>query len=318
MFWPERLTELGRTLMHEHLLVGLAGGHYDALTMPVDRREVIDEASKRLKEVKSLGFTTLVDPTTPDLQRDAKIFPEISRRSGVHIICATGLYSRFALPYFNTRSIDDLAESFIKEATDGLDGTGIKPGIIKCATSHGQITEYEEKVLRAVARCHKVTGLPIMTHTEEGTMGLEQVDIFESEGADLTKVIIGHSNDNTDLRYHVSILEKGANLVFDRFGYEIHTLDRFQTACLIGLLSMGYARHLVQGQGFLTQGADWSGARRRVQEQSRPAEVPKLLEKWNYTHLARNIMPMLIQAGVSQQQIDVMTVENPARILGRN
>lgn len=304
---PVAADRLGRTLMHEHVLVGFTGALYDSCRPEMDRKAVLEACTAQWLEIRALGFSTVVDTTTADLLRDAELLAEVSRGSGVNIVCATGLYSRLPVPYFQHYGADQITELFIKEITDGIGTTGIRPGIIKCATGHGQITAYEEKVLRAAARAHKATGLPITTHTEEGTMGPEQVAIFESEGADLGRVVIGHSNDNTDLRYQSAILDRGATVGFDRFGYEMHTADRFQVATLVGVLAMGYATQIV-----LSHDKNCAYVGRAM---SPPPPHSERLANWNYTHLTREILPRLLASGVTQQQIDTMTIENPRRIL---
>ncbi|MFN8626700.1 MAG: phosphotriesterase-related protein [Candidatus Binatia bacterium] len=304
---PVTADRLGRTLMHEHVLVGFAGVQYDSCLPEPDRATLIETCTAQWVEIKELGFQTVVDTTPADLSRDADLLAEVSRRSGVNIVCATGLYSRLPVPYFNHYGTDAIAEFFIKEITDGIGGTGVKPGIIKCATSHNQITAYEEKVLRAAARAHRATGAPITTHTEEGTMGPEQVAVFESEGVDLRRVIIGHSNDNTDLRYQSAILDRGANVGFDRFGYEMHTADRFQVATLVGVLAMGFVTQVV-----LSHDKNCAYLGRAM---APPPPHGERLANWNYTHLTRDILPGLLAAGVSQRQIDTMLIDNPRRIL---
>lgn len=304
---PVAADRLGCTLMHEHVLVGFAGVQYDGCLPETDRTALIETCTTQWADIKDLGFQTVVDATPADLSRDVELLAEVSRRSGVNIVCATGLYSRLPVPYFQHYGTDAIAEFFIKEITDGIGSTGIKPGIIKCATSHNQITAYEEKVLRAAARAHKATGTPITTHTEEGTMGPEQLAIFESEGADPSRVIIGHSNDNTDLRYQSAILDRGATVGFDRFGYEMHTSDRFQVATLVGVLAMGFVTQVV-----LSHDKNCAYMGRAMVP---PPPHGERLVNWSYTHLTKDILPQLRASGVTQRQIDTMLLDNPRRIL---
>ena len=177
---------------------------------------------------------------------------EVAERSGVRIVCATGLYKedQGAPAYFKFRSqfgdaLGEMTDLFVRELTEGVGSTGIRAGVIKVATGAHRITPYEELVLRAAARAHRATGAPITTHTDEGTMGVEQLAILEAEGVSAGAVVVGHSCGSSDLDYHLAMLDRGAYLGFDRFGLEILHPDRARVAALIGLLGLGFERRIV-------------------------------------------------------------------------
>src|SRR5947207_5776098 len=146
---PIDSAEMGFTLMHEHVLVGMPGWDLDA-TFRADRQQAIELASESLAELRELGVQTFVDPCPMELGRDVEVMAEVSRRSGLNIICSTGLYhERAGIPfYMRGRSAEQLTEIYLKEITEGIGDTGIKPGIIKCATATGAVGEHEEKTLR--------------------------------------------------------------------------------------------------------------------------------------------------------------------------
>jgi phosphotriesterase-related protein len=306
---PRDPADLGVTLMHEHLLIGWPGWQTDAAAPPFVRSEARKRCVDRMQELKELGVSTLVDPCPMDLGRDVELIAEVSEASGVHVVCATGLYkeNQGAAPYFKFRAqlgdaVAEMTDAFVKELTEGVGATGIKPGIIKVATGPNQITEYERMVLTAAARAHKATGVPITTHTDEGTMGREQLDVFTAEGVDPRRVVIGHSCGSADLAYHVDLLDRGAYLGFDRFGLEILHPDRLRAAALIGLLGIGFERQIV-----LSHDSVWCWL-------GRPLPIPpEQMAKWNPTHVFRNVLPSLREAGVSQAKIDAMLVENPSQ-----
>jgi phosphotriesterase-related protein len=293
--------------MHEHLLIGWAGWELDSTAPSFDRKTALRNCVERLKEIKDLGVETFVDPCPMDIGRDVTFMAEVSQASGVRVIAATGLYKEDLgnTSYFRQRSVDEIADVYIREITDGIGGTGIKAGIIKCATGKGQITKYEENCLRAAARAHKRTGVPITTHTDDGTMGREQLDIFASEGVEPGRVIVGHSCGSADLRYHTDMLDRGALLGFDRFGLDFLQPDRLRLASLIGLLGVGFEGQIVLSHDSV---ACWLG---RGLEMT--PEVARLVENWNPAHIFRNIIPALKRAGVSEQKIRAMLVENPRR-----
>jgi phosphotriesterase-related protein len=302
--------QLGTTLMHEHLLIGWAGWELDCAAPKFDRKTAFRNAVDRLKELKDLGLQSFVDPCPMDIGRDVNFMAEVSQASGVPIICATGLYKEDLgnTAYFKQRSADEIAEVYASEITRGIGNTGIKAGIIKCATGKGQITEYEQKCLRAAARAHLRTGAPITTHTEDGTMGREQLDIFASEGVDLRRVIIGHSCGSADLRYHTDMLDRGCFIGFDRFGLDFLHPDKLRLAALIGLLGVGYENQIV-----LSHDSVWCWLGRGL---DLPAETAKLVENWKPSHVFRNIVPALKRAGVGDEKIRAMLVENPRRYFG--
>jgi phosphotriesterase-related protein len=300
--------KLGVTLMHEHLLIGWAGWELDCTAPRFDRKTALKQATERLKELKDLGLSTFVDPCPNDIGRDVVFMAEVAEKTGINVICATGLYKEDLgnTPYFKQRSIEEIADVYVTELTKGIGETGIKAGIIKCATGKDRITEYEEKCLRAAARASKRTGAPITTHTDEGTMGREQLDIFASEGVDFAHVVIGHSCGASDLRYHTDMLDRGCYLGFDRFGLDFLHPDRLRLAALIGLVGIGFEKQLVLSHDSV---ACWLGKGLPDMDE----KTRKLIENWNPTHIFKHIVPALKEAGVTQRKIDTMMVENPRR-----
>jgi phosphotriesterase-related protein len=307
---PCRPADLGLTLMHEHLIIGWPGWESDTAAPRFDRREAKRLCVDRMLELKALGVSALVDPCPIDLGRDVEFAAEVAQASGVHVICATGLYKEEsgAAPYYKFRgaftdAVSEMTEIFVREVTEGVGSTGIKAGVIKVATGPHQITPYERNVLIAAARTHKATGAPITTHTDEGTMGREQLAILTDEGVDPTRVIIGHSCGSADLRYHVDLLDRGAYLGFDRFGLELLHPDRLRLAALIGLLGIGLERQIV-----LSHDSVWCWRGRPL-----PIPVAQLAPKWDPRYVLREIVPALREAGVAQAKIDAMLIENPRR-----
>jgi phosphotriesterase-related protein len=234
---------------------------------------------------------------------------EVAQKSGVHIVCATGLYKEDegAAAYFKFRqhwgdALGEMTELFVRELTDGVGDTGIRAGVIKVGTGVGKITPYEETVLRAAGKAHVATGAPITTHTDQGTMGPQQLDVLQSEGVDPRAVVVGHSCGQSDVHYHLDMLDRGATLGFDRFGLEILHPDRERLAVLIGLLGIGFERQLV-----LSHDTVWCWRGRA------PKLPPDLLPLWKPTYVFETIVPKLREAGVSAEKISTMLVENPRR-----
>jgi phosphotriesterase-related protein len=299
--------KLGTTLMHEHLLVGWAGWELDCKAPRFDRKTALKRAVERLRELKDLGLSTFLDPCPNDIGRDVVFMAEVADASGVNIICTTGLYKEDLgnTVYMKQRSVEEIADIYTAELTEGIGETGIKAALIKCATGKDRITQYEEKCLRAAARASKRTGAPITTHTDDGTMGREQLDIFESEGVDLHKVIIGHSCGSADLRYHTDMLDRGCYLGFDRFGLEFLQPDRLRLASLIGLLGIGFEQQIVLSHD--------SVACVLGRGLGLPPEIMESIRNWEPTHIFKHILPALRNAGVPEKKISTMMVDNPRR-----
>src|SRR5918992_379846 len=245
--------------------------------------------------------------TTFDLGRDVNMLAQVSRRSGVHIIATTG--SHRSIPrIFATASPNAVAPLFIQEIEEGIEGTGIKAGVIKSASDAGGITEQEEIVLRAVARAQKHTGVPISTHTwSPDRVGDQQVRILEEEGVDLHRVYIGHSNDDTDLGYLLGLLEKGVWLGMDRYpgGRVPGTPDwEKRTAIVKQLMDAGYSHRLMLSHDYSVPKARYGA---EVQEARRRANPD------GYTFISRRVLPRLQELGASDQDMHQIMVENPRR-----
>ena len=308
--------DLGFTLIHEHLTVGFPGYEWDNTSF--DRKKEIAGAVEKLREIKALGVTSFVDPCPMELGRDPEFAAECADKSGLNVVVATGLYNE-ALgipPHFRSLPADDIAEIYVREITDGIDKTGIKAGLIKTATggipgmteTAKTIGTHEETCLRAAARAHKVTGVPILCHNDElGPFGRETLDVFEDEGVDFNRVLIGHACGVGDMRYYFDVLERGAWIGFDRFGIDIIAPDKMRLASLIGLLAVGYDRIMLSHDAVHCL----MGRPSKAWEQFIEA-----CPNNNYSHILKNIIPTLAKAGVSEGTIHTMMVENPKSYFG--
>ena len=177
---PIETSRLGFTLMHEHI-VTQSPGLRDNWPETFDRGFAVQRGIDKLREAMAAGIDTLVDLTTIDLGRDIPLIAEIVRGAGIQAIVATGVW-RQVPRYFHLRSPDVAAKLFVRDITEGIQGTGIKAGIIKCATDETGVTEPIEIILRASARAHRQTGVPISTHTDAfKQVGLDQQRVFAEE-----------------------------------------------------------------------------------------------------------------------------------------
>ena len=308
--------DLGVTLMHEHILYGYPGWDGDLTIAPFDRQAIVDNAVTVLEMIKSFGVTTYVDATALDGARNPEIYKEISEKTGIRIICATGYYyeGEGATAYWKFRSVlgdaaQELYELFMKEITVGIRDTGIRAGVLKVGTSKGEITDYEAMMLRVATRVQKETGVPIITHTQEGTMGPEQAALLIAEGADPGKIQIGHMSDNLDLDYQLRTLEQGVYVSWDRMGLQGLVgcpMDEQRYPVMIDLVKRGHGDRMMISHDFII---NWLGRPLAL-----PEEVLPLIANWNPAHLFQNIIPALKAGGVTDAQIDTIIRENPRRL----
>lgn len=308
---PKKLSDLGKTLIHEHLLIGWPGWQGDS-AFPFNRKEGIKQCCDVLEKLKALGVQTFVDPCPSDLGRDPEFMAECAQKTGMNVICAAGFYKEdLGGSHFRFRGLfgsdvaAEVAELYQKEIEDGIGSTGIKVGLIKCATGEGAIKPYEESLLRAASRAQKATGAPIITHTDHGSLGDKQLEIFFSEGVKPERIAIGHSDDRADLAYHMGILDKGAFLSFDRFGLDILFPNKLRIASLIALLYSGYEKQMLISHDAVNC---WPG-------RPLPSSMVSLISDSEPTYIFRVVLPKLRAVGFSEETIDQVLVDNPRRFL---
>ena len=303
---PMDTAELGFTLSHEHVIVTSAGIQH-VYPEFIDRDGTIDRAVSDLKLAYSEGLRSIIDVTTLDLGRDIRMLERVSRESGVNMICATGTWRDIPRVFWMS-SPDQIAPLYIREIEEGIEGTGIKAGIIKVANDIGGVTPEGEIILRAAARAQKATGVPISTHTwAPERVGEQQVRIFEDEGVDLNRVYVGHSNDTTDTDYLVGLLEKGVWIGLDRYpgGNNPGTPDwEGRTETVKRLIDAGFGHRSMLGH-------DWS-----VTLLIANPEMRRLRDERNpdgYLFISRRVLPRLREMGVSDEAITQIMVDNPRR-----
>jgi phosphotriesterase-related protein len=302
---------LGPTLMHEHLFV--LSPEIEKTTEEWDEEAAVATAVHRLRELEEREVGTIVDLTVIGLGRFIPRVASVAAQvPGVNVIAATGVYTYNEVPmYFHFRGPgtllggpEPMTDLFVREIEEGIGDTGVKAGILKCATDTLGITPGVERVLRAVAGAHRRTGVPITTHTPTPPQpwGLEQQRILSEEGVDLTQVVIGHCGGTSDIAYHEALLANGSTLGFDHFGIgTVPMPDRVAT--VKALCDRGYADQIVLSHDAMCH-VDWF-----------PPEVSGAWKEWRWTHIPDDVLPEMRRAGISEDDITTMMVTNPRRIL---
>lgn len=302
---PMDTADLGFALMHEHIMVSAPGISKDYPELLGD--DPMARVVKALKTTREGGVDTIVDATTLDLGRDIAILVEASRQSGVNIIATTGWW--LDIPrWFAGITADQMADVFTREVEEGIAGTDVKPGLLKSASDAEGVKPQEEIVLRAIARAHLKTGVPIVLHSySPGEVGRRQVAVLKEEGVDLTRVKMDHSNDTTDVEYLSWLLDQGCFLGLDRYpGGGVPPEERTQT--LKALIDKGYADRLCPSH-------DGNILRIEV-DHPMMSEAQRL--KYNphgFLYIKKVVFPHLLELGVSEEIVQGLCVNGPRKFL---
>lgn len=312
---PIAASKLGKTLMHEHFFFGYPG--FDG--NPKYKKsfdQLVAEGIEVANRAKKHGVETIVDATPSDCGRLPEALAEVSRQTGIHIICSTGYYyeGEGAPAYFRFKSAlgvaeEEIYEMYTSEIENGIGDTGIKPGVIKLGTSKDVITPYEEMFFKVAARVQKEQDIPIITHTQEGTMGPQQAELLVSLGANPKKIVIGHMDGNTDIRYQLETLKHGVYVGFDRLGIQGFVgapMDSDRIVVLAGLINSGYANQITLSHDTVNV---WLGLPAAF-----PPPLDQLIKDWNIEHIFNNIIPQLKECGVTEDTISQILVDNPKNI----
>jgi phosphotriesterase-related protein len=293
---PIASASLGTALHHEHVVCRPLDVGAD------DPDLLLDDPARSLAEMEEAhraGLRAIVDMTPVDYGRDVAALRWIAERTRVHVIAITGHHKhKHAAPYVGEETVDAIASRNVRELTEGIDGTGIRAGVIKAGTSLNEITPVEERVLRAAARAHLATGAPISTHTDRGTMALEQLAILRREGVDPARVLVGHLDFALDEAYLRRVLATGAFVSFDQISKAKYASDEARAAMVKTLVDAGYAGQLLLSgdlarRSYLTTYGGGPG--------------------WAY--LVERFPIRLLDAGLDEPAIRRLYVDNPARAL---
>ncbi len=304
--------DLGVTLMHEHVFVLSPEMMQNDPAIWGDEQARQRDAIARLNELKARGVDTIVDLTVIGLGRYIPRIARIAEATDINIVVATGVYTYNDVPmYFHFQGPgtalpgpDPMIDLFIRDITEGIAGTGVRAAMLKCATDEPGVTPGVDRVLRAVAAAHRQTGVPISTHTHASTRrGLDQQRIFAEEGVDLTRVVIGHSGDSTDLDYLEELIAAGSYIGMDRFGADVYLPTPERVDTVAKMCERGHAEKMVLSHD-ASCFIDW------LPEEA----VPVVLPNWHYLHIHNDVLPALRQRGVTEEQITTMLVDNPKRI----
>jgi phosphotriesterase-related protein len=296
-------SELGFTLPHEHTQISLweIPNRWDYWQLTRDAK-VIDAELGRFRE---LGGTCLADLTLPGVGRDPGWLRERAERTGLAIVMGAGWYRTAYYPpeaRIDRRPVDDLADELVAEFEHGAAGSGIRPGMLgEIGTDKPWLSAQEERVHRAVARAARRTGMAVSTHGVLSPVGSAQLRVFEEEGLDPARVVIGHADSYPILEHQLELCRRGANIELDFLGMSFTPQERHGESrtirLLLDLLEAGFADRILLSQDVCHDGQlscyDGNG----------------------YGYLQTTFLPRLREAGIDDATIDRLTITNPLRIL---
>jgi phosphotriesterase-related protein len=308
---PIDTPSLGVTLMHEHVFIMTTEVMQNYPEQWGDGAAREADAIERLNKLKATGVDTIVDLTVIGLGRYIPRIARVAAATALHIVVATGVYTFNDVPFCfhylgpgaRLNGPEIMTDMFVRDIEEGIADTGVRAAILKCATDEPGVTPGVERVLRAVAQAHRHTGAPISTHTHAPTRrGLEQQRIFADEGVDLSRVIIGHCGDSTDIDYLEELIANGSYIGMDRFGMDLVLSFEDRVNTVARMCERGHADKMV-----LSHDA-------KCYFDALPdALLPTVAPNWHYLHIHNDVLPALRARGVTDEQITTMLVDNPRR-----
>lgn len=285
---------LGLTLGHEHIFAEPPADVSD----PDLRIDDEAGAESELAAFRRAGGGAIIEMTTLDYGRSAAVLAHLSRKTGVHIVSATGFnQGKFADRISSQRTTDQIADWMVEEVTRGIDGSNVRAGVIKAASGLNGPGADERRVFVAAAQAHRRTNAPISTHTEKGTWALGQIELFRSEGVEPGRVLLGHLDLNPDPVYLAEVAATGAFMGFDQFAKAKYLPDARRIELIAGLVDAGHGSQIIIGGDMARRSSyAWGGGP-------------------GFVHVPLTIRPALREAGLSAAAADALSFDNPKRLL---
>jgi phosphotriesterase-related protein len=290
--------EIGFTLPAEHFYIQQweVAGHAGNYQLEDD-----DVFAEEIAAFQAVGGSCIVDQTPACIGRKPERLRGLSERTGMRIVMATGWYTDEYAPaedHLVQRSVASLADQLITEIREGVGSTQIRPGIIgEFGATRSYVSPLEERIHRASARAARVTGIGMATHAVHSDVGLQQLSLFEEEGADLTRVSVGHCDSHPHLAYWLQIVERGAFVQIDNLGATLGRHEDRLVSLVRDLVDRGRERHILLSHDV--------------------GVVPELRYHGGrgFTYLAESFLPRLRAAGIPDSTIATITADNPKRLL---
>lgn len=291
----------GLTLPHEHIFTDLRGPQATGYAYGTPSM-VVATMAPFLKEISSLGVNSLVECSTIGVGRNPTILKEVSLATGLNIVAPTGVYRETYVPEdLKDKSIHELADMWVKDISEGMDGTDIKAGFIKMAVSDEGVSALEAKNLQAAVITARRTGAAVACHTIGGRLAFEVMDLLTSFGMDLGRFIWTHAQSESDFSYLLKAAQRGVIISIDAIGSG-WAPDDAMLAATINLIAAGYSHQIL-----LSHDAGWY-------DPSQPDGHPQPEGIRGYSALFTSFLPQLQSSGIDGETIARITIENPATV----
>lgn len=264
-------------------------------------------ARRELSEFKKAGGQTIIELSTAGMARDPIGLRELSEELGINIVAGCGLYKeKFHPESVRRMSVSELTRLMIKEIQVGIDGTGIRAGIIGEIGVSKDATPREIDALRAAGAAQKETGAALSVHIDPWSdLGLMALDLLEKEGVDLGRVVICHVDARIDVNYCEALLKRGVMVEFDNFGKE-YCGD---------LTGLAFARDVDRVQALKTL-IDWGHVNQLLVSTDVCLKTDlRSFGGWGYDHILTNMTPIMRKTGITEDDLNTIMVENPRRTL---
>lgn len=305
---PIDTADLGQTLFHEHIVTAdwslrmAFGEHF------YDHEVVADRAVEQFTRAREVGVRTVVDGTPVNMGRDVNLVREVAERTGLNFIVSSGFHYMEEV-YLEWRTEDDVYELLNRECSEGVAGTGIRPGIMKAACADAGITPLLSKVFRGIGRVAREQRLPIFAHHHVALANGDAImDLFEDCGVAPSQVVLGHSGDTNDLDYLERMLGRGCYLGMDRFGYcdvSNSLEDRIRT--IVELCRRGHAERLLLSHDLATYLGVFGSWTDFVAHDPIASGV-------DFTFIHREVLPALESAGLEPGEVLALLERNPRNL----
>ncbi|RYE70519.1 MAG: phosphotriesterase [Rhizobiaceae bacterium] len=308
---PVDTTALGKVLIHEHIF--LMDMEYTYNYRPdFFEDQTIADAAARLNALKASGVDTIIDLTVLGLGRHVPSLAKVAPLTDLNIVISTGAYTFDAVPgpfAFHGPGLlldgpEPMVDLFVRDITEGVGGTALKAGELKCAIDMQGLRPGVERIMRAVARANVLTGVPITVHTApQAETGLIAQRVLSEEGVNLEDVIIGHCGDSKDIDYLMRLADKGSLLGMDRFGVEFAITMEERVATIAEMVRRGYVGSLALSHDCCA----WSDFFPKV------SDYHAAMPRHHYLHIHDDVIPALREAGLSERDLDTIFIDNPRR-----
>lgn len=303
------ISQLGVTLAHEHIITDFAGAEKNLIPIYSDN-EAIRKLLPYLLELKKSGVSSIVECTPAYIGRNVTLLKALSLASGLQIVTNTGYYAAVGQKYLPKHAFPEstkqIAQRWLSEWQNGIDGTGIRPGFIKLGVDAGPLKEIEKKMIRAAAITHAASGLKVFIHTGDAAAAREEAAVLAKEGIAYEAMIWVHAQNDVSGDTQIELAKKGCWISLDGINEQASSLDKY-TGFITRMKREGLLQKLLisHDDGFSVEKAGNLSVFNPYQNGN----------TYPYSSLFTKLKSALLQKGLTQQEFNNIITKNPAEAL---